>query len=79
MGLGGVGGVVGRPRFTWQDRAVAALSPVLTSWLAGWGGMGWHRTVRSGVPFVTAPSSLFYPLCLVALNTGKPIVGPPNL
>eukprot|EP00955_Chlamydomonas_euryale_P059976 357557-Chlamydomonas_euryale.AAC.5 len=33
-GLVGLGGVVGRPRSTWRDRAVAALRPVLTPQLA---------------------------------------------
>eukprot|EP00955_Chlamydomonas_euryale_P104880 365598-Chlamydomonas_euryale.AAC.13 len=35
-----LGGAVGRPRSTWRDRAVAALSPIITSRLAGWGGWG---------------------------------------
>eukprot|EP00955_Chlamydomonas_euryale_P089822 364496-Chlamydomonas_euryale.AAC.6 len=39
-GLIGLGGVVGRLRCTWQDMAVTALHPVLTSWLAGWGWYG---------------------------------------
>eukprot|EP00955_Chlamydomonas_euryale_P088371 364372-Chlamydomonas_euryale.AAC.7 len=41
-GLVGLSGVVGRPRSTRHDRAVAALSPVLTMSLGGvrlvWGG-----------------------------------------
>eukprot|EP00955_Chlamydomonas_euryale_P046222 353367-Chlamydomonas_euryale.AAC.1 len=36
-GLVGLGGVVGRPRSTWLDRALTALRPVLTSRLAGVG------------------------------------------
>eukprot|EP00955_Chlamydomonas_euryale_P070366 360740-Chlamydomonas_euryale.AAC.6 len=39
-------------------------------------GMGWLRTLRSGVPFVTALSPLLDPLCLAALNAGIPFVGP---
>eukprot|EP00955_Chlamydomonas_euryale_P115762 366375-Chlamydomonas_euryale.AAC.5 len=39
-GLVGLAGVAGRPRTTWQNRAVAALRPVLTSRLAGWGWYG---------------------------------------
>eukprot|EP00955_Chlamydomonas_euryale_P118665 366554-Chlamydomonas_euryale.AAC.2 len=37
--------------------------------------MGWLRTVRNSVLFVTAPSSLLDPLCLAALNTGIPFMG----
>eukprot|EP00955_Chlamydomonas_euryale_P100720 365303-Chlamydomonas_euryale.AAC.7 len=33
--------------------------------------MGWLRSVRTGVPFLTAPSPLFDPLCLAAFNTGS--------
>eukprot|EP00955_Chlamydomonas_euryale_P112844 366166-Chlamydomonas_euryale.AAC.15 len=36
--------------------------------------MGWLRTLRNGVPFVTAPSPLLDPLCLATLNTGIPFV-----
>eukprot|EP00955_Chlamydomonas_euryale_P019955 212950-Chlamydomonas_euryale.AAC.1 len=57
------------------DRAFAALSPFLTSDWLGWAGMGWLRTARSGVPFVTASSPLFDRLCLAALTTGIPLVG----
>eukprot|EP00955_Chlamydomonas_euryale_P089460 364467-Chlamydomonas_euryale.AAC.7 len=39
-GLVGLGGVVGRPLCTEWDRAVAALSLVLTPRLAGWGCYG---------------------------------------
>eukprot|EP00955_Chlamydomonas_euryale_P057524 356802-Chlamydomonas_euryale.AAC.2 len=39
----GLSGVVGRLCSTWQDRAFAALSPVLTSRLAGW---GWYGAVQ---------------------------------
>eukprot|EP00955_Chlamydomonas_euryale_P037396 350746-Chlamydomonas_euryale.AAC.1 len=39
-GLVGLGGVVGRPRSTWRDRAFAALIPALTSRSAGWGWYG---------------------------------------
>eukprot|EP00955_Chlamydomonas_euryale_P056551 356460-Chlamydomonas_euryale.AAC.8 len=42
-GLVGLGGVVGRPRSTWRDRAFAALRPVLTSRLAGW---SWHGVAQ---------------------------------
>eukprot|EP00955_Chlamydomonas_euryale_P007579 80333-Chlamydomonas_euryale.AAC.1 len=45
------------------------------SWRGGV-GMGWLRTVRNGVTFVTAPSPLLDPLCLAALNTGIPFLGP---
>eukprot|EP00955_Chlamydomonas_euryale_P042608 352371-Chlamydomonas_euryale.AAC.4 len=38
--------------------------------------MGWLRTMRNGVPFVTAPYPLLDPLCLAALNTGISFVGP---
>eukprot|EP00955_Chlamydomonas_euryale_P093568 364792-Chlamydomonas_euryale.AAC.15 len=66
-----------------QTSELAALRPVLTSRTGsptpGWHvgvGMGWLRTVRNGVPFVTAPSPLLDPLCLAALDTGIPFVGP---
>eukprot|EP00955_Chlamydomonas_euryale_P048129 353880-Chlamydomonas_euryale.AAC.9 len=39
-GLVGLDGVVDRPRSTWWDRALAALRPVLTSRVAGWGWYG---------------------------------------
>eukprot|EP00955_Chlamydomonas_euryale_P102000 365387-Chlamydomonas_euryale.AAC.7 len=39
-------------------------------------GMGWLRTVRNGVPFVTASYPLLDPLCLATLNTGIALVGP---
>eukprot|EP00955_Chlamydomonas_euryale_P014576 156595-Chlamydomonas_euryale.AAC.2 len=42
-GLVGLGGVVGMPRSAWRDRAFAALRPVLTSRLAGW---GWNRVAQ---------------------------------
>eukprot|EP00955_Chlamydomonas_euryale_P022966 242415-Chlamydomonas_euryale.AAC.3 len=38
VGLGGV--IISRPRSTWWERALAALRPILTSWLAGWGWYG---------------------------------------
>eukprot|EP00955_Chlamydomonas_euryale_P071574 361114-Chlamydomonas_euryale.AAC.4 len=34
--------------------------------------MAWLRTMRNGVPFVTALSSLLDPLFLAMLNTGIP-------
>jgi len=37
--------------------------------------MGRLRTVRNGVPLVTAPSPLLDLLCLAALNTGIPFLG----
>eukprot|EP00955_Chlamydomonas_euryale_P104117 365542-Chlamydomonas_euryale.AAC.3 len=58
--------------------AVAPPRAVLMSRLAGWRvgvGMRWLKTVRSAVPFVTAPSALLDPLCLAALNTGIPVMG----
>eukprot|EP00955_Chlamydomonas_euryale_P078124 363084-Chlamydomonas_euryale.AAC.6 len=70
--LVGLGGVVGRPRSTWRDRASVAVRPVLTSRFAGGVGTGWLRTVSNGMPFVTAPSPLLDPLCLAALNTSMP-------
>jgi len=73
--LTGFGGVVGRPRSTWRERASAALRPVLTSWLARWSWYGWLRTVRNGMPFVTVSCPLLYPLCHATLNTGIPFVG----
>eukprot|EP00955_Chlamydomonas_euryale_P071277 361014-Chlamydomonas_euryale.AAC.3 len=39
-------------------------------------GMGWLRTVRNGVPLVTAPCPLLDPVCLAMLNTGITCVGP---
>eukprot|EP00955_Chlamydomonas_euryale_P069659 360527-Chlamydomonas_euryale.AAC.7 len=79
-GLVRLGAKVGSPRSTWQDMAVAALSPVLTSRLVGWGGvgwgMGWLRTTRSCIAFVTAPSPLFDLRRLAALNIGIPFMGP---
>eukprot|EP00955_Chlamydomonas_euryale_P085655 364132-Chlamydomonas_euryale.AAC.7 len=39
-GLMRLGGVLSRPRSTWRDRALAALRPILMSWLAGWGWYG---------------------------------------
>eukprot|EP00955_Chlamydomonas_euryale_P114514 366281-Chlamydomonas_euryale.AAC.13 len=45
----------------------------------GWrGGVGVRglRTELSGMPFQAAPSPLLDPLCLAALNTGVPFVGP---
>eukprot|EP00955_Chlamydomonas_euryale_P086881 364253-Chlamydomonas_euryale.AAC.18 len=56
-GLVGLGGMVGRPRSTRQDRALAALRPVLTSRLAGWAWYGvaqdrtqWHAHCDSALP-----------------------------
>eukprot|EP00955_Chlamydomonas_euryale_P083560 363869-Chlamydomonas_euryale.AAC.28 len=72
----GLGGVVGRPHYTWRDRALAALRRVSRAGWRGGVGMGWLRTVRSGVRFVTASSQLLDPLCLAALNTGIPFVDP---
>eukprot|EP00955_Chlamydomonas_euryale_P078298 363127-Chlamydomonas_euryale.AAC.9 len=42
-GLVGLGQVVGRPLWTWLYMPVAALSPVLTFWLAGW---GWYEVAQ---------------------------------
>eukprot|EP00955_Chlamydomonas_euryale_P053797 355617-Chlamydomonas_euryale.AAC.18 len=64
-GLVGLGGVVGRPRSTWWDRAVAALSRYSRPGLQGGVGMGWLKTARSGINFVTAPSLLFDPSALL--------------
>eukprot|EP00955_Chlamydomonas_euryale_P019919 212566-Chlamydomonas_euryale.AAC.1 len=76
-GLVGLGGVVGRPCSTWQDRAFATPSQVLTSRLAEWGWfLAGSGPSAVAFPFVTAPSSLLDPLCLAALNTGIPPVGP---
>eukprot|EP00955_Chlamydomonas_euryale_P038273 351055-Chlamydomonas_euryale.AAC.7 len=52
------------------------LRPVLTSPLAEWGWYEELSTVRSGLSFVTAPSPLLNLICLAALNTGIPFVGP---
>eukprot|EP00955_Chlamydomonas_euryale_P071757 361190-Chlamydomonas_euryale.AAC.3 len=38
--------------------------------------MGWLKAVHNGLPFVTAPYPLLDPLCLAALNTCLPFVGP---
>eukprot|EP00955_Chlamydomonas_euryale_P076864 362807-Chlamydomonas_euryale.AAC.4 len=64
-GLVGLGGVVGRPRSTWQDRTFAALSPVLKSRLAGWGRYGvgedrtqWHTLCDSAQPRCVIPAVL---------------------
>eukprot|EP00955_Chlamydomonas_euryale_P009007 96320-Chlamydomonas_euryale.AAC.6 len=43
-GLVGPGGVVGRPRSAWRDRASAALRPLLTSRLVGWYGVARDHT-----------------------------------
>jgi len=73
-GPGDLGGVVGRPRSMWRDRA--ALRPVLNPhWRGGVGMGGVVRAVRNGVPFVTVPTPLLYPLCLAMLNTSIPFVG----
>eukprot|EP00955_Chlamydomonas_euryale_P022771 240401-Chlamydomonas_euryale.AAC.2 len=45
------------------------------SWRGGV-GMAWLRTVRNGVPLMTAPCLLLDPVCLATLNTGTPFVGP---
>eukprot|EP00955_Chlamydomonas_euryale_P080474 363428-Chlamydomonas_euryale.AAC.5 len=76
--LVGLGGLFGRPR---APRGGIGPWQQLCAWFSwpGWGcvvGMGWLRTVHSGVPFVTASSLLFDPRCIAALNTGKPFVGP---
>eukprot|EP00955_Chlamydomonas_euryale_P104087 365538-Chlamydomonas_euryale.AAC.7 len=80
-GLVGLGGVVGRPRSTWRDRALAALRPVLTSRLVWWGGVGmeWLRTMRSVVPFLTAPSSLLDPLSCCARHRHTPCGSAPSI
>jgi len=45
--------------------------------------MGWLEMERSDIPFVAfplmAPSPLLDPLCLAALKTGIPFVGPPTV
>eukprot|EP00955_Chlamydomonas_euryale_P055639 356174-Chlamydomonas_euryale.AAC.11 len=72
-GLVELGGMVGRPRSIWRDRAMAALHPVLTSRLAGWGWYGVAQDYAQWcVPFVTAPYPLLDPLCLATLNTCIP-------
>eukprot|EP00955_Chlamydomonas_euryale_P051670 354917-Chlamydomonas_euryale.AAC.19 len=75
-GLMGPGGMAGRLCSTRSDGAVAALSPALTSRLAGVVGMGWLRTAHSGVPLVTVPSPLFDPL-LSCCTGHRHIVRPP--
>eukprot|EP00955_Chlamydomonas_euryale_P096672 365026-Chlamydomonas_euryale.AAC.11 len=66
-GLLALGGVVGKLRVKWQDRALAALRPVFTSRLAG--------TTCNGAPFVTVPCRLLDPFCHATLNTDIPFMG----
>jgi len=59
-----LGGVVGRPCSTWRAGALAALRPVLTSWLAEWRWYGvaldraqWRSLCDSAQPAASSPPS----------------------
>eukprot|EP00955_Chlamydomonas_euryale_P008904 95198-Chlamydomonas_euryale.AAC.9 len=83
-GLVGPGELVSKPRSTWRDMAVAAMSAVHVLagrvWLAG---CGWQAVVDKGSfmtahiddPFVTAPRPLFNSCGLAALSADLPFLG----